>query len=535
MDVSSDYFQNIDKTWSHGGAGWKNRARGGYRFSRLLHEYENNKGGVNNGLNLYSIDKSKGNYESQRFNAGNITVKLVTMEGKPYTNILGNPYMTPIYIGDILAEKESGGSGPVAPDGMTYKVANQENSSTPFVTGNAGNPEGQPAKVKAVTQLVDGARNAAISGGYALIKSAYWTVNTGFVMRSTKNGLPTYAYNVKYDFVDFAAPGTVDKQNKRVIEPMQMFLLQVAAPGEFVFNPKMKVLPEQAEKFTVLLNDNLNENLPEPRAVKSASVEDTFVTPDWLIVETSVTGNSVTADRTALRFYDKATLGYDEALDIQKQLVATPKSLTNPQMKSIVDDVDLFEPMNVVYTKSSDGRELLGNAIGYTTKEVPLYYIPSNNRLEEVTMTIHGMDRMERVQGAWLIERDAKGKEIYKQDLFQDNSYTFVSAPVEKPLEAENRFILRFFDDGGDNGPSLTDKPITCYYSGSTLYIGGLNEIDLGSTVQIFDLQGRLMGNTVINNYPSMEYPKALGQGTFVVSIVGKRNYTTKFVNIQNY
>ncbi len=534
MDVSSDYYQNIDKNWNHGGTGWLNRTRGGYHFSRLVHEYQNK----NNGLNLYSIDKNKSNYEAQRFNAGDITVKLVTVGNTPHTNILGNPYMTPIYIGDILAEKvtQNLGEDNMAPDGLYYKYDKNNPSDVPFVTGFAGNPEGQSTKVKAVTILDKAARDNAIAGNYALIKSAYWTVNTGFVMRSTKNGFPTYSYNVKYDFVDFIAPATVDKQNKRIIEPMQMFLLQVAAPGEFVFNPKMKVLPEDPKRFTVKLKDNLSEGLPDPRAVKSEGEDDSFATPDWLIVETSVTGNSVTTDRTALRFYDKATLGYDEALDIQKQLVATPKVDANARMKSeAADDVDLFEPMNVVYTKSSDGRELLGNAIGYTTKEVPLYYIPSNNRQEEVTMTIHGMDRMEGVEGAWLIERDGSGKEIYKQDLFQDNSYTFVSAPVENPLKAENRFILRFFDDGDDNGPSLVDKPITCYYSGSTLYIGGLNEKDLGSIVQIFDLQGRLMGNTVINNHPSMEYQKALGQGTFVVRISGKRNYTTKFVNIQNY
>ena len=59
-----------------------NRTRGGYHFSRLVHEYQNK----NNGLNLYSIDKNKSNYEAQRFNAGDITVKLVTVGNTPHTN-----------------------------------------------------------------------------------------------------------------------------------------------------------------------------------------------------------------------------------------------------------------------------------------------------------------------------------------------------------------------------------------------------------------------------------------------------------------
>lgn len=547
MDVSSDHFKEIKEKWHNTiNEAWKNRARGGYRFSRLLQEYKGN------GMSRFSIDQTQANKIAQRFNVGNVTIKLYahSAENKGRVNVLGNPYMTPIYIGDILAEKTNDappttGSAPIyAPDGWWYKIGDNANENEAFVTGFVGNPDGNTAgkvKVKAIHNLNTAGQPFlnAISGGdnngvpYALIRPRYWVVNTAFVLRSSKHGFPRYAYNVKYDVVDFFAAATVDQHEKRVLEPMQMFLLQVATPGEFVFNPKMKVLPEKPVRFNVELKPDLNEGLPDPRT-RSIEEESGNPIPDWLIIETAVDGQKITTDRTALRFHNGATLGYDEPYDIVKQLTSsTPE--TDSKTKSEELEQDIFEPMNVVYTKSSDGRMLLANGIGYKTKEVPLYYIPANNKQERVTMTIHGVETLENVEGAWLIERDEYGKEVYKQDLLLDNVYSFDSKPIENPLEAENRFILRFYDDGETGEPTLDEKPITCYYSGSTLYVGGLNEGDMGSKVQIFDLQGRLMGNTVVNNYPSMEYQKALGQGTFIVRITGKRNHTTKFVNIQNY
>jgi hypothetical protein len=91
---------------------------------------------------------------------------------------------------------------------------------------------------------------------------------------------------------------------------------------------------------------------------------------------------------------------------------------------------------------------------------------------------------------------------------------------------------LRFYDTGEDIVKE--DAPITCYYNTSVLHVSGLNENDIDSSVQIFDMQGRLMGKTKVNSYPSMEYVKPLSLGTYIVKIAGNRNFTTKFVNLQN-
>jgi hypothetical protein len=82
-------------------------------------------------------------------------------------------------------------------------------------------------------------------------------------------------------------------------------------------------------------------------------------------------------------------------------------------------------------------------------------------------------------------------------------------------------------------GPDET--AISCYYSSSTLYISGLKENDVNSDVIIYDMQGRLMGRTKIAEVlQPWTYVKPLSIGTYIVKIVGKRNHTVKFVNLQN-
>lgn len=103
--------------------------------------------------------------------------------------------------------------------------------------------------------------------------------------------------------------------------------------------------------------------------------------------------------------------------------------------------------------------------------------------------------------------------------------------------ETANRFLLVFDNEDGDDS-NLPKANISIYYSNSTLYINGINQLDAGSIVQIFDVQGRTMGTTSISegdaSIGTKEYPKPLGLGTFIVKIIGKRNFNSKFVNTQN-
>ena len=136
----------------------------------------------------------------------------------------------------------------------------------------------------------------------------------------------------------------------------------------------------------------------------------------------------------------------------------------------------------------------------------------------------------ENAQGTVIVLIDKYENKTVK--LTEGYSYNFTSGPSDLN-DKENRFILRFWgeDDEVINGG---DKDISVYYNTSVLFISGLNQDDISSDIQIYDLQGRLIARTKENNAPSMEYLKPLSLGTYIVKITGKRNFTAKFVNLQN-
>ncbi len=131
------------------------------------------------------------------------------------------------------------------------------------------------------------------------------------------------------------------------------------------------------------------------------------------------------------------------------------------------------------------------------------------------------------VPNVWLIDR-YENKTV---KLTEGYSYNFASGPSDLN-DTENRFILRFWGEE-EVIPGDADE-ISVYYNTSVLHISGLIQDDINSDVQIYDLQGRLIARTKVNNAPSMEYLKPLSLGTYIVKITGTRNYTTKFANLQN-
>lgn len=533
MDVSREWFDNIQDNWHDEinpihPTPWMLRERGGYNFSRILRQlkYDTDlyKGGKFKAgqFNLYSAvvgdptnpraesdfgeGASKLPYEPQRFNTGKIEIDIYG-EGSGVYNYLANPYMTPIQINSLL------GTG-VTNLGALFDV---------------GNGTGVNA-IHDLSQLpADADKNKAI------LRTRYWVVNSGLVGTVTdpSDGLNYYAYNVKYDVVDaVTTAGTIVNPDKKKIEPLQMFIVQAAQSGKFTFSDELKTTDPELTRFKVtdLLSDRSDQR-PTKNTEENSREEN--IIPDWLLMEAAVLSNNgtiseLTADRTAVRFFDTATEGIDSDHDVKKTLVPEKKP-TKAQVKSVSDTYEeVFSPTNVLYTTTPRGDALLGNSVNYGIKEVPLHYLPGAET-QDVLLAFHGIDGFDRVEGVWLIDHFENDRKVKLHDGYE---YQFASQPNESYVGSENRFTLLF---GESDDIVIAENPITCYYSGSTLHIGGLNEGDLGSKVFIYDLQGRLMGNTTINNYPGMEYNKPLGQGTFIVKIVGNRNFNTKFVNLRNY
>lgn len=571
MDVSKQYFKEIYEKW-HGNDASHLRARGGYNFSRVIQrmrdEDANDRGHATKGgqFSLFTFDSSdtgKGRVkESQRFNVDEVAVEV---QGYGVT-FLANPFMTPINLSGLLAEYKGTANDDIS-DAANYITFTDEHSdptnevsidnprfTAPFIPRGFSDKHGNSSVL--VSHALTADRKAieqAKRDNQLLLRSRYWIIHSALIANTKVGGMPMYAYNVKYDnVVAVAQAATQDDIFNRVIEPMQMFVVQAATTGKFTFTQNMKSF--KGKPFEAVLRDsygdipgvkpvsrNLTSEVNDNIAVDEASK---YVPKDWFVVQAIATGKdqSTIVDRTAIRFFDKATQVFDPNIfDEEKRLAgssASTKGMSRINQGGVAEQaLEESAPTNVIYTKSAGlhGTKLQSYGVGYKTKEIPLYYVPAKDDSESVVLSFMGVEGFDRLHNVKLYDKRVHGDRKNAVDVTEGFEYAFQTDKGENVVDPENRFILIFGDNDDDGEPSNISTPITCYYSGSVLHIGGLMSEDMGSLVQIFDLQGRLMGSTTVSNYPAMEYPKTLGQGTFIVNINGARNYKTKFVNLQNY
>jgi hypothetical protein len=412
--------------------------------------------------------------ENEKFNVGGVTVQL-----DQGLNFLGNPFMAPISLNPLLGYN---------PDGT--KLGD--------VTGSV------PVDAYFGTDVTVGVPTAKA------LRPKYWIINNGLIEFKDN----WFYMWVTYDYISgdgttVTYNGTADAAiNKMIlnpkdflIAPMQMFLVQANSPFEITLQPSLRKLGN-ATRF--LKSGESNELLS-----------------DFFVVEVTNPVDNL-SDRTAVVLRGGASFAND-LYDTSKNL---SKSIEVPGENN--DKSYPEETSSYIYTKSIDGAKMLGNAVPFNVKDLALFVTPPATQ-RPMTLNFYNLENMVTVSDVWLIDRYENNKTV---KLTPGYSYEFTSGPSDLRNVEENRFILRFYDTGEDIVKE--DAPIICYYNTSVLHISGLNENDVDSNVQVYDMQGRLMGRTKVNNYPSMEYLKPLSLGTYVVKITGNRNFTTKFVNLQN-
>ncbi|MDR2004007.1 MAG: T9SS type A sorting domain-containing protein [Prevotella sp.] len=516
------------------------RARGGYTFNRkILYDLAAPNGAMEgfsrflynatefssgnaysdpglpvNGLNdpkWIENGKDRSRYElmtQEKFNTGAVIVDL-----EPGLNFLGNPFMAPISLNPLLGYNTTPES-----DGSTYnELAEASNIANGFQSTLFSPDQSNKVIISSVSSTAD-------------VRAKYWMINQALVKYDPDKNI--FNYKTTYDFVsrDGASavyevqPGrtgvaaAITNPLAHVISPMQMFCLQASRSITIKLDPALQTFG--VPRFT-----------KSAEATKaSVSNDNTSVMKDWFIVEAK--SNNGTTDRATVIFNDNAKPQYKtDPYDTRKGI--------SEAFETYVDEVNgkptktSFEQSKaIVYTKSSDQENLLGNAVPTQTKELALYFMPPSST-QEMTLKFYGLENIESVPGVWLIDRYLNNKIV---KITPETEYTFVSEAASSSTSEvnDNRFILRFYDtEGTVVGPD--DKVISCYYNSSTLYISGLIEDDVNSDVVIYDMQGRLMGRTKITELQQpWSYVKPLNIGTYIVKITGKRNHTVKFVNLQN-
>lgn len=229
-----------------------------------------------------------------------------------------------------------------------------------------------------------------------------------------------------------------------------------------------------------------------------------------------------TEDRLAVVFRDDATSAYGERGDKYDDRKDDLKYRLNTKV-GIMEE----QRRAAIYTKTIDGKEMRTNAVPTNTKSLPLYVTPTVTP-KRLVLKPYRLETLQSVEGVWL--EDKQQKNIIQ--LHPDTEYAFESTIENDRYAQENRFVLHFSKLDINDNIADTQSPIFCYYQNSILFIRGLSSIDINSKVEIFDLQGRLITQTKIDNAPDMSYAKHLDIGTYIVRITGNRNYTTKIMSL---
>jgi len=284
------------------------------------------------------------------------------------------------------------------------------------------------------------------------------------------------------------------------IAPLQVFVLQTAKLAE-AGNSKFTFDTSKLGHANVLATKNNVEIV------------------DQLLIQV-VNENNGAEDRHAIVFSNQAKAESGDLIDdIKDDLNYTFVT----EVGNITE-----QRSGAVYTKSVNNKVMRTNAVPTDTKQLALYVSPTKVP-QNMVLRPYRLESLYSVEGVWLEDK-------------QLNTVTHLTPGMEYPFEStvdtdknaqENRFILHFAKVDQDDWYKETESPITCHYNKPNLYIRGLNNDDINSSVEIFDLQGRLVGKTKINSIPMTHY-LPLASGTYIVKITGKRNFTTKFLSTQN-
>ncbi len=517
MDVTDYGSKNIDDRWAALNVKSQNRSRGGFEFNRRLMRYHFTKidnsniitGGVPNlgstdylmGFARFSPDPAgtkPGNWkglgdwpdfgrdriellEKEKFKTDAVTVML-----EQGLNFLGNPFMAPISLNPLLGYDIEGNT-------LGTDLSNNLLDVSQYF--------GQDVNTSAKNETTKN-----------VLRSKYWIVNNGLIRYDNSDKL--YHMQVSYDYI--STDGTTVTSGSTPTQPGS----SIINPLQFLIAPMQMFIVQANRNFEISLSPTLR-TLGTTRYLKSASTSNLL--SDFFVVEVASSTDKA-ADRTAVVLRDDAKMTGDDNLDTPKNFT---KSITVPNEN---DQIYPEEGSTFIYTKSSDGVNMLGNVVPLNVKELALYVTPPATQ-QTLSLNFYNLENVTAVQDVWLIDRYQNNKTV---KVTPGMSYEYSSGPSDLKGVDENRFILRFFETKDILEEEATE--ITCYYNEPVLHISGLNEKDVNSEVLIYDMQGRLMGKTRVgkNDYPSMEYSKTLNLGTYIVKIAGNRTFTTKFVNLHN-
>ncbi len=183
-----------------------------------------------------------------------------------------------------------------------------------------------------------------------------------------------------------------------------------------------------------------------------------------------------------------------------------------------------------VYTRSSDGFALDINSFGETEQVIPIGYWTTKK--DKITLNFRGLENF--MGGYDVILQDLQtGQET---DLRENAEYTFSNSTVNKYVDG--RLFISFRKLANEEGGTTDDKQnpadetkgISVISRDNTIQVISTDESNLQS-VQIFDIQGRLLNSTENINQISYTY-NIDNTGIYIVKATTSKSTVTRKVMI---
>ncbi len=178
--------------------------------------------------------------------------------------------------------------------------------------------------------------------------------------------------------------------------------------------------------------------------------------------------------------------------------------------------------LSQIHTPSADGKNLMVSVVPTQTGSLPVSLTPCD-REKEVTLSAHRLASLHSPEGIWL--EDLLTGDII--DLTQHHNYRFTTRPDDNT----GRFVLHFTRKIPSGIEPITNSSLYVSYNKGIISISGLTNLDKGSLINVYDLQGRIVLSTSIQTDEHLlNIPFNTTAGMYIIKVSGKRSHTSKFL-----
>lgn len=176
-----------------------------------------------------------------------------------------------------------------------------------------------------------------------------------------------------------------------------------------------------------------------------------------------------------------------------------------------------------IYTKDAAGKKLTVQFLPLeTTHRIQLYHIPSLHA-QEVNILGQRIDTKLSTERMWLED----SKYNTKIEITPDMLYTTYC----EPGDSRERFAIIFSnnDETGIEDQDEEGSSIYTYSKNSNIFVQGFTDKDFGSSVNLYDMNGRLLAQKNVND-ENILLSENCASGVYLIKVNGRPNKTMKLI-----